>query len=380
MGAMKSRWFTRPKWLAMLGLASLATLLLALRAHFASGAEPELLMRFRSLSPVNVKPPIPHLEAEPLTAALRKRGYHECNPHDPIGLGPYDPYRNVRVRGRMLIPQKGGHTDDMGFDVIVHFHGHEPVRKTLVQVARGVSFVGIDLGINSGPYSKAFEVPGTYHALIESIEHALQEKTGQENAYIRNLALTAWSAGYGAINEILKQRGDEGIDAIALLDGLHAGWDPTSSPSQSRKTRPLSGANIAPILDFAEAAKRGEKVFVFTHSQVDPVDYPSTKRTADFILETLSLAREKPKLPNLSLPFPALGRADYQGFHVWSYSGGDTKAHCEHIRFIAPIVRDILEPRWDTPLMDRNVPFNKAPKLGRANDAPKRRRAVEAPG
>jgi hypothetical protein len=267
----------------------------------------------------------------------------------------------------------------MGYDVVIHFHGHEPVRKTLVQVARGVAFVGIDLGINSGPYSKAFEAPGTYHALYESIENALKDKTGQDNAYIRNLALTAWSAGYGAVNEVLKQRGDEGIDAIALLDGLHAGWDLTSSSTMNRKTRPVSGLNIEPIVDFAKAAKRGEKVFVFTHSQVDPVTYPSTKRTADFILETLSLAREK-VAPDPSMPFPELNRTDHEGFHVWSHSGGDTKAHCEHIRFIAPIVRDILEPRWDTPLMDRDVPFNKAPKLGQTHQAPKPRSAAEAPG
>jgi hypothetical protein len=73
--------------------------------------------------------------------------------------------------------------------------------------------------------------------------------------------------------------------------------------------------------------------------------------------------------PETHLPFALTGRAEQKGFHLWSYTGGDTKAHCEHITFIAPIVRDLMEPRWDTPPMDRNVPFNKAPKLGPAKAA-----------
>lgn len=324
----------------------------------------EFLMRFRKLVPAQLKPKLPVLKAEQLTSALRKRGYHECNPHDPIGLGPYDPYRNVRVRGRMLVPQKGGYTPDMGFDVLIHFHGHEPVRKTLVQVARGITFVGIDLGIASGPYMKAFQTPGTFQVLKDSIEQGLREKTGDDRAHIRNLGLSAWSAGYGAVNEILKAS-DHGVDTVVLLDGLHAGFDPAYAGPANR--RPLSPANIAPVLDFAEQAKRGEKLFVFTHSQVDPVTYPSTKKTADLLLEQLGLNRQPaPKSPG---PFPLTGRAEQSGFHVWSYTGGDTKAHCRHIRLIGPIVRDLIEPRWDTPPMDRNVPFNKAPKLGVAKSS-----------
>jgi hypothetical protein len=320
----------------------------------------EFLLRFKRLVPAQVKAKLPVLKAEQLTSTLRSRGYHECNPHDPIGLGPYDPYRNVRVRGHMLIPQRRGHTEDMGFDVLIHFHGHEPVRKTLVQVTRGISFVGIDLGILSGPYMKAFQTPGTFQVLKDSIEQALRDKTGDERAHIRNLGLSAWSAGYGAVNEILKN-GDHGVDAVVLLDGLHAGYDPTVgvAPGQAR---PLSPANISPIIEFARQAKRGEKVFIFTHSEIDPVSYPSTQKTANLVLEELSLSRKV--AANSDGPFPLTGRADNEGFHLWSYEGRDTKAHCQHIRFIAPAVRDIIEPRWKTPAMDRNVPFTKAPKLG----------------
>jgi hypothetical protein len=97
---------------------------------------------------------------------------------------------------------------------------------------------------------------------------------------------------------------------------------------------------------------------------VDPVSYPSTERTADLVLEQLGLARTPAKAGDAA--FARTGSAEEKGFHLWSYEGRDTKAHCEHIRFIGPIVRDIVEPRWDTPSMDRAVPFTKAPVLGPA--------------
>ena len=72
----------------------------------------------------------PRLEAKPITRELRQRGYHECYPPDPMGLGPYAPMRNLST-GHVYVPQRGGHTEDMGFDVLVHFHGLDPIRKDL---------------------------------------------------------------------------------------------------------------------------------------------------------------------------------------------------------------------------------------------------------
>ena len=300
----------------------------------------------------------PTLEPIEITDAMRRKGIHECNPPDPLGLGPYRPYRNVR-HGRLTMPQKGGHTDDGGYDVLVHFHGHEPVRKTVVQVSRGVSYVGVDKGLGSGPYATAFKLPGAFPNVLKSIESALKAESGNDRAHIRHLALTAWSAGYGAVNEILKH-GDDRIDAVVLLDGLHAAWKPGVKRTSDAKS--ASPSTIQPIFDFARRALRGEKIFVFTHSEVDPVDYPSTRQTADLLLAELSQKRT-PVAPS-DRPFPLTGTADSAGFHVWSYAGRDQKAHCDHIRHMARVLGEVLEREWKTPLMDRSVPPTKAPKLG----------------
>ena len=340
------------------GLA--AAVVLAAAGHAAPPgpalAKMPVIPSVRAIAPVKKLAPARIPAA--LTPALRKKGFHECNPHDPLGLGPYAPYRKLSM-GRIAIPQKGGHTADMGFDVVVHFHGYSAVRKTLVQTAGGVAYVGIDRGIGSGPYSKAFKKRDVFPLLIRSIEGALKKHTHDEGAHIRHLALSAWSAGYGAINEILKQ-GDARVDAVVLLDGLHAAWNP-ASPKRDGSLRSLSSQPLAPTFHFARRALSGEKVFIFTHSTVDPEKYPSTEATANLLLHELG-ARRTAKNPGQD-PFGQTGTVDQRGFHVWSYRGGRENAHCDHIRHIARAVR-LLEQKWRTPEMDRNVPPTAAPKLG----------------
>ncbi len=305
-----------------------------------------------------IKPEIEELEPQPLTDVLRKKGFHECNPHDPIGLGPYAPYKNLYM-GRIAIPQKGGHTDDMGFDVVIHFHGHSAVRKTVVQVARGVAYVGIDKGLGSGKYSNAFQRPDVFPKLLSSIESALKQHTHDDGAHIRHLALSAWSAGYGAVNEILKH-GDERVDAVVLLDGLHAAWNP-AHPKHDGTIASLSSQPLQPTFDFAKKALNGDKIFIFTHSDVDPVKYPSTHATADLLLSQLGLSRTP--LGAGDGPFAEVAKVDQAGFHLWSYKGRNELAHCSHISHITEALH-LIESAWDTPPLDRNVPFTPAPKLG----------------
>ncbi|MCU0690569.1 MAG: hypothetical protein MUF54_04140 [Polyangiaceae bacterium] len=294
------------------------------------------------------RPSVPRLTIEPLDATLRAKGFHECNPHDALGLGPYAPGRPL-TSGKLLIPKRGGHTQSHGYDVLVHFHGQRAARIYLTQTALGVAFVGIDVGEGSGPYEKAFQNPGAFPALLASIEAHLQHASGDSNAHIRHLGLTAWSAGYGAIKEILKQNGDKRVDAVVLLDGLHASWNAAGPRGEGVSSANAGG--IKPIFDFAKKAVRGEKLFVLTHSDVDPVRYPSTALTADLLLRELNLKRYK--VADTGGPHAQTGAVDVRGFHVWSYRGRNELAHCDHLRHISQAVRDVLEAVWRTPPMER---------------------------
>src|SRR5215831_8003690 len=60
-------------------------------------------------------------------AKKRRGGINPCMTPDP-GFGIYDPWTNVSI-GQAVLPHEGGLTKDGGFDLIVHFHGHEAIRK-----------------------------------------------------------------------------------------------------------------------------------------------------------------------------------------------------------------------------------------------------------
>lgn len=298
--------------------------------------------------------------ARTLTPELRQRGYNECYPYDFVGLGPYSPYRKLTM-GRIAIPQEGGHTDDWGYDVVVHFHGQTALRMTFAQVVRGTAFVGIDLGNGSGAYSDAFASKATWAILREDIERTLKAQSGHAEAHIRHVALSAWSAGYGAVNEILKYHSDD-IDAVVLLDGLHAAWDPKYG--RGTNVRNVTAGPIAPTIEYARQAMAGEKLFIFTHSEIDPVLYPSTALTGQYLLKELGLSMKTESKPIEA--FGQLGAVDIMGLHVRSFAGNDKPAHCTHLSHIDEAVRDILEPAWDTPAMNRQVPNTPAPQLGTA--------------
>lgn len=347
---------------AALGLVAVAGV--ALASGLTGGPVTKAASFFRKFASPQASPlaaPVPereHLHAAGLTDELRKKGFHECFPHDPIGLGPYTPFKNLSM-GRIAIPQRGAHTPDMGFDVLIQFHGHSPVRKTFVQVARGMVYVGIDKGLGSGPYSDAFANPDVFKELLGSVEAALKKHTGDTRAHIRHLAISAWSAGYGAVNEILKY-GDERVDAVVLLDGLHAAWNPAA---RSRDAGPssLSSMPLQPTFRFAKKAVRDEKIFIFTYSEIIPEGYPSTRQTAELLLSEVGVT--KTDIPPTSERFGQISSADRAGFHAWGFRGTNEHAHCSHIPHIERALH-LIEDAWMTPAMDRNVPFTPAPVLG----------------
>jgi hypothetical protein len=216
-------------------------------------------------------------------------------------------------------------------------------------------YVGIDQGLNSGPYERAFAAPEAFPTLLRSIEKGLQAESGNPDAHVRRLALTAWSAGYGAVNAILRRHAEK-VDAVVLLDGLHGSWDavPNRDPNE-----PLTASTLAPTIEFARRAVQGEKLFIFSHSAIDPVEYPSTSETADLLLLELGVKREP--VPVGSPVFGQDSKAERGGFYVWSYKGRNELAHCAHIPLMARAL-NIIEPAWQTPPMDRNVPMNPPPK------------------
>jgi hypothetical protein len=280
-------------------------------------------------------------EPSSLTPRLRARGYNACYMPDP-GFGRYSHWQRVGM-GHMIAPLRGGRTVDGGYDVVVHFHGREAVRHAFVEVAEGVVLVGVDLGSTSAPYQRAFDRPEAFVDLLDRVTRALAVHSGDPRAHIRHLAVSSWSAGQGAVRKIVAQFGSR-IDAVVLLDSLHSGYEPGGG---HRVAEPP----IAGVMDFAARAARGEAVLFLSHSQVVPPGYPSTTEVADHLLAALDASRA-PRQGTSPLGAELASGFDRGGLHVRGYLGGDKTAHCAHVELLAEVVRDYLEPAWETPTAD----------------------------
>jgi hypothetical protein len=241
----------------------------------------------------------------------------------------------------MIMPHKGGITKGGGFDVVIHFHGHEPIRKEFVRTANGVVLVGIDLGIGSGAYANAFASPTTFERLLSSIEAAMAKKTGKKKARIRKLALSAWSAGYGAIEQILRQPAGKKVDALVLLDSLHAGY-------ADEQAKTLKVPPIEPFIAFARRAAAGKTFMFMSHSSIIPPGYASTAETAHFVVQQLKGKPKRAKRQDV-LGLDLIQRYDRGNFHVRGYTGDDKPDHCAHIGLMADVMRVHLLPRWKSP-------------------------------
>ena len=267
------------------------------------------------------------------------RTVNPCNTPDP-GFGLYDKWQPVSM-GQMLPPKHGGVSADGGFDVVMHFHGHEPARKEFVKAARGPVLVGIDLGIGSGPYEQAFAAPDALPRLLASVEDGMKKHSGNAKAHVRKLALMSWSAGYGAISAILRHPSASKADAIVLLDSLHTGYLPG-------KAHELDPVRIAPFLARARAAAKGTGLFYLSHSSIVPPGYASTTEVATWLLGQLGSKEKKARRSDV-LGLSLVGRYDRGNLHVRGYEGEDKPDHCAHLGLLADVVRVYLGPRWHSP-------------------------------
>ncbi len=166
--------------------------------------------------------------------------------------------------------------------LLIHFHGGiwlPEVAATRLNTA----VISIQAGSGSGVYAKAFAEPQAFSQLLKEAE----AKAGVQ---FSPLMLSGWSAGYGAIREILKVPENYArVDHVLLIDGLHAGYV-SGKPGPQESQLETEGLQI--FLQFARDAVAGKKRLLITHSEIFPGTFASTTETTDWLLKELGLKRK----------------------------------------------------------------------------------------
>ena len=247
-------------------------------------------------------------------------------------------------------------SSDGRYDLILHFHGNTNlVEESFATGKLNAVVVNQNLGIGSGPYEDKYaHNPGALRDTVERVDEAMARR-GLKNAKAKRIALTAWSAGYGAIVRILEHAANiDKVDTVILLDGIHASFLPDGS---------LDPLRIEPWARFARRAIFGDRLFVITHSEIKPLEYPGTHATTDSLLQVLELTRTEggvqPEFPPLTsthgvpksklVPLLPLSEVHQGNFHVYGYDGEAVVDHIAHLVMMGSTAVPHLAKRWAPP-------------------------------
>jgi hypothetical protein len=220
---------------------------------------------------------------------------------------------------------------DGGVDVIVHFHGTKLAEEAWRTTAIGALVVGVQLpGHGVGPYRETFAAPERFRAMVD----AAVSRVG--GTHVRRLGLVSWSAGYGAVEDVLSDPGLYAmVDTVVLLDSMHVSYK-EGLPDET---------SLATFERFARDAVRGDKQLIVTHSSIVPGEYASTTETASMLLASAGATRafERKKNQHGMIEFY---HADEGGFHVRGFRGEYWRDHLEQVQLAGDEVRAFIAPRW----------------------------------
>jgi hypothetical protein len=267
-----------------------------------------------------------HSAALPVPSASSSAGADErasCEVPDR-GLGLHGEWHRVPL-GRLSYPLARS-TD--AYDLVVHFHGGDSARRLIAPERLGVALVAVDAGEGSSAYEKIIGGATVLDELIDAVDKELAP------AKLGRLVLTAWSAGYGALRQLLRHHPMR-PDAVVLLDALHTSYDENDGS--------LLEEGLTPFLDYAARAQDGDGLLVLTHSEIRPPGYASTSEVASYLIDFLGGQR---RYAGLAPSFGVEAKTEYRGGQVIvrGFTGGNKEAHCAHLKMLLPVLRDDVLP------------------------------------
>jgi hypothetical protein len=168
--------------------------------------------------------------------------------------------------------------------------------------------------------------------LSDALTRARQEADIPDTLQWGQLGVSSFSAGYGAVREILKSatyRND--IDALLAADSLYASTAGDGTPVDSQMVN---------YKTFATLAKNGSKTFLFSHSQVPTYTYESTGECGDELMQHLGISAGAYNVNGLgTLNFYRYAQTGK--FRLWGALGTDGDSHLEHLRYIGDFLEEL---------------------------------------
>jgi hypothetical protein len=275
--------------------------------------------------------PTPSVAAVAAAAVAAPAAHPSAEPK-PMALDALPPALSFRqtntYNGAIVYVPEGCHDT---YDLVMHFHGAHPYVKDLIEKANINAVVAVfNAGNGAEKYSQAYGAGGTLSSLLRQIDMAAAPLC--PGAKAGRIALTAWSAGYGAAERLVSREEDRArVDAILLADGLHAGF-------MDRWKRNFAPNALQSFRDFGELAKANQKLFAITHSSIVTDGYASTTECSKLLLQALNVTCESTLISGKS-----------GSFSIEGFTGDDKAAHIVQFRQMDVNLLSKLRARWQAP-------------------------------
>jgi hypothetical protein len=215
--------------------------------------------------------------------------------------------------------------------VLFFFHGGSWVPE--VAAARNrVAVVSVQAGNGSASYARLFEDPDRFLALVKEAE-------GKAGVHFSRVMLGGWSAGCGAIRQILQTPASyTRVAAALMIDGIHTDYlDGKPGPQESR----INTENLEIWLQLARDAVAGKKRAIVTHSEIFPGTFASTTETADYLIKQLDL-RNRPVLRWGPMGLQQLSEVRAGKLLMMGYAGNSAPDHVDQLHSLPVYLKLLL--------------------------------------
>ena len=256
----------------------------------------------------------------------------------PPSRGPIaPPRRDVPGRrfelsgGRLYVPAFFSDPGDRPVQAVVFFHGAAWCAEQCFYNARK-NAVLITVNVPGYAFAERFARPSVFRDLLSETSAVLAENSLASQP-VAKVSLASFSGGYGAVHAILQQAEFVPlISDVVLADSLYGAIDP--------ETGRLAEDAVAPFLEFAGRAARGETTFLFSHLYPPVAEHRGNKTTlaANALIDGVGAQRQETS-EITSRGVRVAYRADLGNFHVLGYDGMTTQDHFEHFYGIGDRLR-----------------------------------------
>lgn len=223
--------------------------------------------------------------------------------------------------------------------LVIHFMGAAWLPEQAVARQPNTVAAVVNLGAGSGIYDRSFSDPAAFDSLLAGISRETSASLGTTPRFQR-VTLSAFSAGHGAVRAILRDSSHYArVNAILLLDGMHTSYVPDGVPMEKGST--LDARNLEAFARFAQAAMRGEKRFLVSHSEIFPGTFASTTETADWLLHALGLHRT-PVLQWGPRGMQQLSEVHSGNFALLGFAGNSAPDHIDQFHAMPELLERLL--------------------------------------